>query len=106
MKQNQRCLFDYVMVEDVSNEAARILGRFCGSFLPAGKLTGQKLRITYKSEHNSQRYGFKLKWSKIGRSIKKVAGQGILFLILFLNFPYHHHMFTSIVKLLLLLLDW
>ena len=106
MKQNQRCLFDYVIIEDVSNEAARILGRFCGSSLPAGKLTGQKLKITYRSEHNAEQYGFKLKWSKIGRSVTKATSKGILFLLLSLDCPSHHHVTISFVKLLLLLVEW
>ena len=75
INQNQQCLFDYIMVEDISGDDARILGRFCGSVLPSGKIIGQKLRITYQSEDISGKYGFKLKWLKTGKDIEGPKSQ-------------------------------
>ena len=66
------------MIEDISGEDARTLGRFCGSALPSGKIMGQKLRITYKSEDVSGKYGFKLKWLKTGKDIEGPKSQSNL----------------------------
>ena len=76
ISENQQCLFDYVMIEDISGRGARTLGRFCGSALPSGKIIGQKLRVTYRLEDISRQFGFKLKWVKKVKNIEDAKSRG------------------------------
>ena len=76
INENERCLFDYVMIEDVSPENERLLGRFCGSSPPSASISGKRLRISYNAEEFGERQGFKLKWIKFAESIGDSESQG------------------------------
>lgn len=76
ISKNQRCQFDYVMIEDTSSGNERILGRFCGTSLPRSRISGQVLKITYRTEELDGNYGFKLNWIKMGKSLRDNESPG------------------------------
>ena len=75
INKNQGCLFDYVMIEDLSEDTEKNLGRFCGTALPS-RISGQRLRITYQTEERTNNVGFKIRWEKVGKNILGTESQG------------------------------
>ena len=69
LEETQQCLFDYLLIEEMSAGNQRTIGKFCGRTISASSLSGQKLRISFITDESSNDKGFKLNWQRVGRSI-------------------------------------
>lgn len=69
LEETQQCMFDYLLIEEVSSGNEKTIGKFCGRTVPASSISGQKLRISFVADESSNDKGFKLNWQRVGRSI-------------------------------------
>ena len=56
------CNHDWVAVYDGDTQAARMIGRFCGTSLPTVRSSGRHMVVEFSSDWQQRRKGFQLQY--------------------------------------------